>query len=108
MMSATPSRGLKIAVISMGIALVGGFILLIVLAIGKYSKSAANTSDARVAPAKGCAPASLSLPVMADYSVIGQDKGQVTLLVTREGQDDRVVTVNICDGSIISSLSIIR
>ena len=106
-MSQAPSRGLKIAVFSMGIALLGGFVLLVALAYAKYQHKPGKTSTLRQA-SSSCHPSTLSLPSAADYQFQHQEGSLLTLHISQPGQDNRVLTVDLCDGSITHTLAIIQ
>lgn len=106
-MSAAPSRGLKIAVISMGIALIGGFILLVGLSIAKYQQTSGKASIGSVAP-EACQPATLALPAAAQYRIVAVQQQVATLQIMQEGQDDRLLQVDICNGTLLHSLAIVR
>jgi hypothetical protein len=86
-------RGLKYAVIGMGIALVGGMLLLMVLVIGKIASG--GEKKAR----NHCEEAQVSLPEGEILEV--REEGPNLIVRLRDGQGQLLLRYHSCSGELL-------
>ncbi|MDH3579536.1 MAG: hypothetical protein OEM91_02785 [Hyphomicrobiales bacterium] len=102
-------RLLKIAVIVMGIALVGGFFLVIGVIV--YQASSVGESDARPAVAQEAAPvvgeAALSLAAGESISHIALDGSRLAIHVIGPGVSE-IRVIDLATGTVVSRIKLKR
>lgn len=85
---------LKLAVVSMGLMLIGGLVFLVAALMNKTSGS----SDT-------CKSTDMTLPITANYTVLHTDENRVTLLI-KAPEGHQILTIDLCSGAIKSNLNI--
>lgn len=95
-------RILKIAVILMGILLVGGFAFVLAAIVYQASRPAQDKRDVNAELLRGQGISSLDLPIPRDAAVTGLDLDGSRLAVTLGGTAPEIVVIDLASGEIVA------
>lgn len=101
----TPGKSLymlKFTVISIGIALVGGMILLFIVIYQRHSNS---TKSAKTDP---CAKEKLTVPVNSAILAMEQDGNRITLLTRGNRAGQELIVLDSCENKILNRISLVK
>lgn len=105
-----PNRGLKLVVISMGMLLIGGTILLFVMAFKKMNdRTHQEIADLRIPPAyRECGEHTLTLPAGYVLKTVKFDGKVARLVATTDAGEWVIVLADSCSGHQLGALSVRR